>query len=307
MQWLHTDGRFLNDEEGNARILRGVSIADPKSLMFHKRERPYDLFQIIDMAVKEWHCGVIRLPIHPGGIDDVPGWEDDIVKYTEKYIQPVVQKAVDLNIYIIIDLHIFGNYIEKIADEQIRNFWKVAAPAYKNVPNVLFEIFNEPVKPDIWDAWKDTAQPWIDFVRFFASKNIIIAGGPRWCQNMSGAAKNPFNGENIVYSAHCYPHHFQYFEENWGPLFENFHIFFTEWGYEKPSKIASGTIEGTTSEFGIPFKKIIESKGSSWVAWCFDNDWSPKIFNKPWVIPDDRENRMGHFVKSWLIENDRNY
>ncbi len=302
MQWLHVEGRYLKDQENKTKILRGVSIADPKSLMFYKRERPYDLFKIMELACNEWHSGVIRLPIHPGGIDDIQGWEDNMNKYMEEYLIPAVEKAIDLKVYVIIDLHIFGDYMDKLADNQIRSFWKFAAPYYKSSPNVLFEIFNEPIKPDIWDTWLEIAQPWVDFVREMAPRNIILMGGPRWCQNMSGAAKNPFRGKNIVYSAHCYPYHMRNFKENWGPLFEKYPVFFTEWGYEKPSKVVAETIEGTTSGFGIPFKKIIEENGASWAAWCFDNDWAPKIFDKPWNLPEDRENRMGYFIKEWLAE-----
>src|SRR5208283_3099858 len=105
IQWLNVKGKYIEDQEGNAKILRGVSIADPKSLMFYKRDRPYDLFKIMEMAVNEWHANVIRLPIHPGGIDDIPGWGENIDEYMKDYLIPAVSKAIDLNTYVIIDLH----------------------------------------------------------------------------------------------------------------------------------------------------------------------------------------------------------
>jgi hypothetical protein len=297
---LHVSGNTIKDSSGKTIILRGVNTADPGSLMFFKRERPHDLFKIMEMAVKEWRANVIRLPVHPEGIDDVPGFEGDIKKYFTTYIIPAVDKAAKLGVYAIIDLHIFEDYTTAEKDRLIRAFWGIAAPYYKDTAHVMFELFNEPVKPDDWDTWKTYSQPWVDMIRKLAPENLLLVGGPRWCQNMAGASKNPISGKNIMYAAHCYPAHLADFEKNWGPLFDKYPVFFTEWGYEKP-----GTFpwEGTTSGFGEPFKKMIEARGCSWCAWCFDNDWGPRVFDKPWELPADGEGRMGAFLKEWLNKN----
>jgi endoglucanase len=300
LQNLHTKRNLIQDINGKTIILRGVSTADPGSLMFHKRGRPYDLFEIIKMAVNEWHANVIRLPVHPDGIDDVPGFEGDVEKYFKAYIVPAADMAAELGVYVIIDLHIFDDYTTLEKDKLIRKFWGVVAPYYKDAPHVLFELFNEPVKPDDWDTWKKHSQPWVDYIRKLAPDNLLLAGGPRWCQNMAAAAKNPLTGNNIVYSAHCYPAHLPEFEKNWGPLLGKYPVIFTEWGYEKTGNYPW---EGTTTGFGIPFKKLMEAHGCSWCAWCFDNDWGPKVFDKPWVLPADRDNRMGMFLKEWLRKN----
>jgi hypothetical protein len=49
--------------------------------------------------------------------------------------------------------------------------------------------------------------------------------------------------------------------------------------------------------------EMIEKRGCSWCAWCFDNDWFPRIFDKPWSLPEDREGRMGLLVKELLKNN----
>lgn len=294
---LRVDGKFIKNQDNHTVILRGINTADPGSLMFFKRDRPHNLFKIMEQAVFEWHANVIRLPVHPDGIDDVPGFEGDAKKYFIKYIIPAVDKADSLGVYAIIDLHIFEDYTTKEKDRLIREFWGIAAPYYKDAPHVLFELFNEPVKPDDWDTWQKYSQPWVDMIRKLAPDNLLLVGGPRWCQNMSGAAKNPVTGKNIVYAAHCYPAHLADFDRNWGALFEKFPVFFTEWGYEKPGAFPW---EGTTSGFGRPFIEKIEALGCSWCAWCFDNDWGPKVFDKPWVLPGDSENRMGLFLRGLL-------
>jgi aryl-phospho-beta-D-glucosidase BglC (GH1 family) len=192
---LHVEGNRIKDQSGKTVILRGVSIADPASLMFYRRDRPYDLFKIMELAVNEWHSNVIRLPVHPDGIDDVPGFEGDMEKYFRKYIVPAVDKAAGLGSYAIIDLHIFEDYTTKEKDRLIREFWGIAAPYYRDAAHVLFELFNEPIKPDDWDTWIKYAQPWVDMIKKLAPKNLLLVGGPRWCQNMAGAAKNPVKGD----------------------------------------------------------------------------------------------------------------
>ena len=297
---LHVEGNRIKDQTGKTVTLRGFSIADPASLMFYKRGRPLDLFQIMESAVMEWRANVIRLPVHPDGIDDVPGFVGDLKGYFGKYIKPAVEKAEELGVYAIIDLHIFDDYTTSEKNALVMEFWGIAASYYKDAPHVLFELFNEPVKPDDWDMWQKYAQPWADMIGKLAPDNLLLVGGPRWCQNMAGAAKNPVQGKNIVYSAHCYPAHLLDFEKNWGTLFEKFPVFFTEWGYEDGAKYPTS---GTTSGFGRPLLKLIEERGCSWCAWCFDNDWFPKVFDKPWTLPGDEEGRMGRFVKELLKNN----
>ncbi len=294
---LRVDGRYIKDPSGKPVILRGVNVADPKSLMYFRRERPYDCLKIIEIAVKEWGANVVRLPVHPEGIDDVAGFEGNVEKYLREFIVPAVDKAAELGAYAIIDLHLVQDYGAKKDDALVRGFWKIAASYYRGFPSVMFELYNEPINPDNWHTWRKCCQPWVDMIRGIAPDNLILVGGPRWCQNMAAAAGDPVEGKNVVYAAHCYPSHLADFGKNWGPLIEKYPVMFTEWGYETPG---SFPWQGTTSGFGRPFLERAEALGCSWCAWCFDNDWGPRVFDKPWSVPEDREGRMGIFLKEAL-------
>jgi len=297
---LYVSGKKIKTKSGKVIILRGVSIADPEALNSYVRGRFLNLNQIMEIAVRDWSVNVIRLPVHPFGIDDQPGWNKNQLDYLENHLNLAVKKSIELGIYLIIDLHLICDYVTKEIDKLVTSFWSKVAYLYHDYTNLIFEIFNEPLYPDDWNKWQATVTPWIDLIREFTKDTLLLVGGPRWCQNMSGAVKKPIPGKNIIYSAHCYPDHLKDFDKNWGALIEKYPVFFTEWGYENPGKVPW---QGTTSGFGIPFKKIIDEKELSWCAWCFDSDWPPRIFNRKWEIPEDKENYMGHFTKEWLKMN----
>ena len=79
---------------------------------------------------------------------------------------------------------------------------------FKDYSNVLYEPFNESSVMEAWAKYKPTMQAWVDLIRGFAPKNIIIAGSPAWDQTMGDAATNPITGGNIMYSVHMYEQHY---------------------------------------------------------------------------------------------------
>lgn len=296
---LFVSGKKIKTKTNKDIILRGVSIADPEALNSYVRGRFLNLTQIMEMAVYDWGVNVIRIPVHPYGIDDQPGWMANPIYYIQKHLDMAVKKSIELNIYLIIDLHLICDYISEDVNNLVTSFWSMVSKTYYKFSNIIFEIFNEPIYPDDWSIWKKTVMPWIELIRKSAPETLLLIGGPRWCQNMAGAVKDPITEKNIIYSAHCYPSHLKDFEKNWGKLIEKYPVFFTEWGYENPGK---DPWQGTTSGFGVPFKKIIDENKLSWCAWCFDSDWPPRIFDRKWKIFEDKENYMGYFTREWLKE-----
>ena len=204
--WLSISGRYIKDPSGNNVILRGVSLVDVSVA----NSRTRNANALIDMATDNtngWYARVVRLPVYPNAIDGQPGWNADPDAYFTKHLDPAVQHCISKQIYCIIDWHYIKDYNSSDVDTATRAFWNYVAPKYANTPNVLFELYNEPIYPDKWSTWKTTAQPWVDIIRAAAPKNLILIGGPRWSQNVAEAATSPFSGSNLVYVAHIYPGH----------------------------------------------------------------------------------------------------
>src|SRR5690606_14336143 len=97
---------------------------------------------VIDMTVSDgWQSDVVRLPVTIWGSLSV---EENV----ERYVDPYVQQAVDLGIYLIVDLHYVADYGSTgVPQSAVSEFWDYVAPLYADVPNVIYEVFNEPIAP----------------------------------------------------------------------------------------------------------------------------------------------------------------
>ncbi|MEI7847223.1 MAG: glycoside hydrolase family 5 protein [Chloroflexota bacterium] len=298
--WLSISGRYIKDPNGKTVILRGVSLVNIS--VADTRTRPTNV--LIDMATDHasgWYAGVVRLPVYPDPIDGHPGWKANPDTYFAKHLDPAVQHCISKQIYCIIDWHYIKDYNSSDVDTATRAFWNYVAPKYANTPNVIFELYNEPINPDNWNTWKTTAQPWVDLIRAAAPKNLILIGGPRWSQNVAEAATSPFTGSNLVYVPHIYPEQGgqSVWDEWFGKSTSTVPYFITEWGWQQGGNVPTN---GTRSGYGVPFSAYLDSKGVSWTAWVFDNSWQPVMFDTNWKLLGG-EAYMGQFTKDFLYKH----
>ena len=295
--WLSVSGKNIKDPNGNNVILRGVSLVD----VGVADSRARNARDLIDMATDNangWYARVVRLPVYPDAIDETPGWRANPDAYFTNHLDPAVQRCISKQIYCIIDWHYIKDYNSAEVDTATRAFWNYVAPKYANTPNVIFELYNEPINPDNWSTWKTVAQPWVNIIRSYAPNNLILIGGPRWSQNVAEAATNPFSGSNLVYVAHIYPEHGG--QSTWDSWFGNASnavpFFITEWGWQNGGNTPTS---GTLSGYGTPFSQYLDAKGVSWTAWVFDLYWQPIMFDLNWNLLGG-ENYMGQFTKDFL-------
>lgn len=298
--WLSISGRYIKNQNGKTVILRGVSLVGIS--VANSRTRHANA--LIDMATDNangWYARVVRLPVYPDAIDGQPGWRANPDAYFTNHLDPAVQHCISKQIYCIIDWHYIKDYNSSEVDTATRAFWNYVAPKYANSPNVIFELYNEPIYPDSWTTWKRTAQPWVDIIRAAAPKNLILIGGPRWSQNVAEAATSPFTGSNLAYVAHLYPEHGgQSIWDDWfGNSSSTVPYFITEWGWQRGGNFPTN---GTKTGYGVPYSAYLDSKGVSWTAWVFDNSWQPVMFDTNWNLLGGK-NYMGQFIKDFLYQH----
>ncbi len=308
--WLYTDGNQikLNDGDGNLAndlpiILRGLAMTDPAMM-------PKDggMTAQIDKAV-QWNINIIRLPIYPsdnmhGDTNEMTftsGWSNSTADtYFNDYIDPTVQYAKSKGLYVIIDWH----YIQDVSNDSANKtnteeFWANMAPRYADDPNVLYEVFNEPINANgayNWDNFQSIAQDFVDVVRTHAPKNLVLVGSPKWSQIIDRCDDNPIIGNNIVYVAHLYGMHYDgsdgaTIEAAVTDCADTYPLMLTEWGVD------AGDMGDAMS-----IKNLIKANNLHWTAWAFHESWWPNLFRGGSDVSTWTNNDYGDFVENFLNE-----
>ncbi|WP_232343084.1 DUF4397 domain-containing protein [Halosimplex litoreum] len=320
---LHRDGNLIKDPDGNVVTLRGVNIADPKRINVTSAARGKDAVQVIDMltdASNGWYPRTIRVPVQPVDIGEyepgsgppVPAFDEtQLENYLTNHLDEVVERCKERGVYCIIDYHRHRDVswaegqsgpVNTELQDEVDMFWDIVAPRYSEDSHVLYEVYNEPTEPgmwedptdtqwvaDIWQLWLEMAQPWVDTIRSHAD-NLILMGSPSWTQSPEGALVEEFDGEDIAYTFHIYPGHNSSRQQNWedasingegvNGVYEQAPLFVTEFGWEENG----GQYIGGTDEFGDAFHDFLEkSEAIHWTAWCADPVWRPVMFDRPFA------------------------
>jgi len=275
-------------------IFRGFSIADPYKL---ENKDKVDVNRLIK-EIKEMGGNIVRIPIQPDLWQVFPN-------FLERYVDKIVKSCKKHKIYCIIDWHAIGNpvkgetrmkdyFIEKKGKKYYRyesnleickRFWREASKRYGKEENVLFEIFNEPAPGEkdniekglsalFWKEWKEKAEEIVKVIRK-NSKNIILVGPIKWSYDLSKVVEYPINAENIAYSVHPYPIHKDW-KNNFEKAINKLPIIVTEWAFKEVTK--ADFLRATKEDYGDYILDYMESNGIGWIAWCYDNEWGPKIF-----------------------------
>nr|MDA3851763.1 glycoside hydrolase family 5 protein [Spirochaetaceae bacterium] len=151
---------------------------------------------VVDNMVEDWGCTILRaaMGVDSGGYLDNPDAE-------KARVITVVDAAIDNGIYVIIDWH---DHDAVAHQSQSIAFFQEMAQRYKDSPNVIFEIFNEP-DYETWPEVKGYAEAVIGAIRAEGADNIVVVGSPTWSQDVDIAAADPITGfDNVAYSLHFY-------------------------------------------------------------------------------------------------------
>jgi endoglucanase len=278
-------GNKMVNEHGQAVQLRGMS------LFWSQWDYKYWDARTINWLVQDWKVTVVRAAM---GVEE-GGYLDDR-DFNQTSVEYVVDAAIDAGIYVVIDWHDHNAQNHKT---QAITFFKAMAQKYKDYPNVIYEIYNEPVNVGWWTV-KSYSQSVIDAIRAIDPDNIIVVGTPNWSQDVDIAAADPVSGSNIAYSLHFYAasHMDDIRSKARSALSRGKAIFVTEWGTTEYT--GDGYVNTTSSNAWLDF---MEENSISWCNWSISDKNESSAALKTYKLENwttAELSQSGNFVRNYL-------
>lgn len=280
---ISVSGNRFVDPTGKPVLFRGVSIADPDKI-----ESQGQWNKEFFVKVKETGATVVRIPVHP------TAWRGRGTANYLALLDQAVQWSTDLGMYVDIDWHSIGNLKQGLFQDPMYetslpetfNFWRIMAAHYNGNHTVaFFELFNEPTIANgklgtmSWEEWRQINEEMISVIRGYDQETIPLVAGLDWAYDLTPLRTSPIRAERIGYVTHPYPFKRTRpwppkWEEDFGFAAGNYPIVATEFGF---SADYGSREEGI--EYGTEITRYLESKGISWIAWCFDPEWGPTMIS----------------------------
>jgi len=247
------DGQVVNKNEVPPQ-LRGLSFS--WSIW---QGRKYYNTDVVDWIRKDFKVSIVRLAM---AVQPDHGYLQQPDSQKQMIIN-VADEAIKKGIYVLIDWHDHNGYLHI---PQSKAFFAEMAKRYKGVPNVIYEIWNEPERVS-WDTVKNYAVQVITEIRKYDPDNLIIVGSPHWDQDVDVAAADPITGfKNIAYSFHFYasePSHQDGLRAKGNlALKRGLPLFITEWGVGEASGNGVFDLDENTT-----WMKWVKDRKLSWVNW----------------------------------------
>ncbi len=310
---VRVQGNRLVDPDGKEVWLQGVNAGGMETIPNGEQETKSTV-----VAIDEWHANCIRLPINETHWFGRSPYQNDGGAAFRAAVDKIVRLAANRGAYVAIDLHRF-----RAPKAEHVEFWKDCAAHYKNHPAVLFDLFNEPHGIS-WEVWRDggwvgqqgkhdesaflTAeekrknqgfesvgmQALVDAVRSTGAKNVVIAGGLFWANDLTGIESEAIEkgekksyrltdttGNGIMYAWHTYHWH-----KGWGripPVAAKHPIFLGEVG-ASPLGVMNFIPDNEQEDpytFSPDMLGFIQKLRINWTGWCFHPRAAP-VMIKSW-------------------------
>ncbi|MBR1921996.1 MAG: cellulase family glycosylhydrolase, partial [Kiritimatiellae bacterium] len=286
------------------------------------------------VAVDEWKANCVRLPVTEAFWNGASAYQEDGGAGYRAAVDKIVTLAANRGAYVVIDLHRF-----RAPKAEHAAFWKDVAARYRNHPAVLFDLFNEPHDID-WKTWRDGGwvgkkgahdesaflsdeekrknqgfqsvgmQSLVDAVRAAGARNVVIAGGLFWANDLTGIESEAIErgeatsyrlddrgGNGVMYAWHTYHWH-----AGWArilPVAAKHPVFLGEVGAAPREEMTFIPMSEKEDPYAFSPNMIgfIQKHRINWTAWCFHPKAAPCMI-KSWDY--DPTPYWGEFVRRAL-------
>ena len=291
---LSVSGNQIVNNSAEPIALHGMS------LFWSQIKGKYYNYDCVKWLRDDWKCTVVRAAMGVEMADSIDGYLVNKERELNKVFL-VIDAAIELGLYVIVDWHDHHAH-ENI--EEAKYFFKLISKKYGDKPNIIYEIYNEPMQI----SWKDDVKPYseeiIKAIRENDPDNLIIVGTTTWSQDVDIASLDPLEFKNIVYSLHFYASsHKQDLRNKARIALDNgAALFVSEFGTTEYT--GDGFID--TVEVNAWFE-FMDENNLSWCNWSIGDKDETSAALKPGASAlgewkDSEINRSGHIVKRKIIE-----
>ena len=189
---LHVKGTTLADEAGQTVVLRGVST---HGLTWFPEFVSETLFRRVST---EWNGNLIRLAMYSSQY--CGGYAEESLTLLRKGIDA----AVAADMYVLVDWHILEDSDPNTHVKEAAGFFEQIASEYADVPNLLFEICNEPNGETDWADILAYCDEVIPVIRKQIPDSVILVGTPEFDRNLGSAVLRPVPYDNVMAVLHFY-------------------------------------------------------------------------------------------------------
>ena len=292
---LKVIGTNLCNSDDNPIVLHGISTA---GIAWFPDLATKEFMQTLH---DEWATTVFRIAMYSFEGNDSyinnPEWN-------KKKVCSLIDAAIELDQYVIVDWHILADGNPQTYQKQAIEFFTYIASRYAKVPNILYEICNEPNGGVSWsNNIKPYAEAVIPVIREYSPEAVILVGTPTWSQDVDAAAADPLSFDNVMYSLHFYAGtHKQWLRDKANTaLKKGLPLFVTEWGTTDAS--GNGAVDKAST---LEWLDFLDQNQISWCNWSLCNKAESSALLKPsagttGAIPESSLTESGAFVKEQLL------
>lgn len=267
------DGQ-LYTENGDFVQLRGVST---HGLLYYPE---FVNERLISRVSSEWDANLLRLAVYSE--DYCNGNEKESLELLYKGIDA----AIDNNMYVIVDWHILNDNNPNMNLSKAVEFFSTVGRKYGKVPNIIYEICNEPNGDTTWDDIREYAYCVLPIIRNYNDSAIVIVGTPNYDRELKPAIENPITGyKNIMYAFHFYAssHGKDMRDELRNAFSAHLPVFISESGISPESGDGKIDYSEVSTWYGL-----VNNLGLSYTIWSLCNkDEASAMFNPGLKVPEN--------------------
>ena len=189
---LHLENGRIADESGSLIQLRGIST---HGLTWY----PGFINQsLINQISNDWNCNMLRLPVYTDLYCEQQ--KDEYFRL----LHDGIEYAIASDMYVLVDWHTLQEQDPNYYVDEACDFFEKISSEYKDCPNIIYEICNEPNTSANWSDIIVFSDAVIPVIRKNNPDSLIVVGTPDFDTDLGDPYMRPLDYDNVMYVLHFY-------------------------------------------------------------------------------------------------------